>query len=102
MAEEIVSLAPPRGGLYSNENIISTIRENKHDLAGALLPAVVFNTSQQLDMGKVNAEFVACLGLKFIVNESLARAGVLLAHLVRNSLESNLKQHRRTWELDGL
>lgn len=54
----LVVVEPSPGGLYSDDGIASLIKENSASLAGAMLPAVVFNTSQLLDIGKINPLFV--------------------------------------------
>ena len=46
-------------GLYDEDSIIATINSCHHALAGALLPSVVFHTSQLLDMGRINGELIA-------------------------------------------
>ena len=54
----LVIIAPMANGLYDQDAIVSLIQTHKEELAGALVPAVVFNTGQLFDIEKVNAEFV--------------------------------------------
>ena len=45
-------------GLYDAERIIVLIGSHHHELAGALLPTVVFHTSQLMDIRRINAAFI--------------------------------------------
>lgn len=55
----LVVVEPEANRLYSEDHMLELIDKHKTSLAGALLPAVVFNTSQLLDIGRVNPKFVA-------------------------------------------
>ena len=54
----LVIIPPMPNGLYDQDAIVSLIKSRKDELAGALVPAVVFNTGQLFDINKVNTEFV--------------------------------------------
>jgi len=54
----LVIISPMENGLYDQEQIVSLIRTNRAELAGALIPAIVFNTGQLFDIQSVNREFV--------------------------------------------
>jgi kynureninase len=54
----LVVIPPMENGLYDQNTIVSLIQDHKDELAGALVPAVVFNTGQLFDIKKVNKEFV--------------------------------------------
>jgi kynureninase len=51
-------VAPQENSLYDQDAIVSLIQKHREELAGALIPAVVFNTGQLFDIKRVNKEFV--------------------------------------------
>lgn len=55
----LVVVEPEADRLYNEDHILALIESNKSCLAGSLLPAVVFNTSQLLDIGRVNPQLIA-------------------------------------------
>ncbi len=48
----------PSSGLYDVDTILGLIEQYHDELAGAILPGVVFHTSQQLDVGRINKAFL--------------------------------------------
>jgi kynureninase len=55
----------PGSGLYDHETILGLVKQHSGELAGAVLPGVVFHTSQLLDVGRINGalleEGVCCV-----------------------------------------
>ena len=54
----LVEIPSTEQGLYETDTIVSKIAQHQDELTGALLPVVVFHTSQLMDVKTVNAAFI--------------------------------------------
>lgn len=54
----LVQIQPEASHLYSSSQILATIEQSHAQIAGALLPSIVFHTSQLLDISSINGALI--------------------------------------------
>jgi kynureninase len=76
--DQILQITPDEKGLYSTENIISTVRANASHIQILWLSDVVFSTGQRLELNKIFS------ALKDVIEKNNIIVGLELAHTFGN------------------